>query len=93
MISCLLNGGLVNRFRELPGARFCLLVYQCRMPSKCAASECNNIQGECPYSFHRFPAERDLDRRERWEAAVKRDGGWRSTEYSRLCGAHFVTGG
>lgn len=57
------------------------------MPHYCVAYGCYNKQGSCEYSFHRFPA--DKLRRKQWEAAVKREG-WRSTEYSRLCGAHFV---
>ena len=62
------------------------------MPHKCVATECNSVQGKsCPFSRYQFPAE-DPERREQWEVAVKRDGGWQSTEYSRLCGAHFVTG-
>ena len=57
------------------------------MPSRCVAYECGNEQGLCEQSFHRFPE----DRREAWEAAIRREG-WKSTEYSRLCGAHFVKG-
>ena len=63
----------------------------------CVAYGCSNHQGGCAYGFHRFPA--DLKRREAWEAAIRREHWranqrkrWHATEYSRLCGAHFVEG-
>ena len=59
------------------------------MPHYCVAVGCSNTQGKCKYSFHRFPTN-EL-RRKQWEAAVRRDG-WCSTQYSRICGAHFVKG-
>ena len=59
------------------------------MPHYCVAYGCKNIQGNCEYGFHRFPT--DVKRRESWEAAIRQDG-WRATNYSRLCGAHFVKG-
>ena len=57
------------------------------MPHYCVAYGCYNKQGLCEYSFHRFPA--DPFRHKQWEAAVKCKG-WSSTEYSQICGTHFV---
>ena len=59
------------------------------MPHYCVAYGCNNKQGSCHYKFHHFP--KDLKRRKAWEAAIRQEG-WRATEYSRICGAHFVKG-
>ena len=68
-----------------------------KMVIYCVAYGCTNHQGSCEFGFHRFPA--DLSRREAWEAAIRRERRranrrkpWRATEYSRLCGAHFVEG-
>ena len=58
------------------------------MPHYCVAFGCKNKQGHCEYSFHRFP--KDKRRRKRWEAAIRRNDGWKATDYSRICGAHFV---
>ena len=67
------------------------LVFECLivMPHYCIAFGCRNQQDQCFYGFHRFP--RDESRQSRWEAAVRREG-WLATDYSRICGAYFVTG-
>ena len=59
------------------------------MPLYCAAFGCKNKQIKNGPSFHRFP--KDEGRRKKWEAAVRREG-WHPTEYTRICGDHFVTG-
>ena len=57
--------------------------------SYCVAFGCRNKHGKCDNGFHRFP--KDKSRRERPVAAVRREG-WEATDYTRICGAHFVTG-
>ena len=50
---------------------------------------CQNRQGKSSVSFYRFPA--NLEQRNKWIAAIKRKN-WQTSPYSRVCGAHFVTG-
>jgi len=40
-------------------------------------------------SFYRFPT--DKEKRERWIAAVKREG-WTPNENTWICSEHFITG-
>ena len=62
---------------------------QLDMPHCCVAIGCHSKQGACSYGFHRFPTDRA--RRKKWEEALNRQD-WHATEYSRICGAHFVNG-
>ena len=61
------------------------------MPSVCCAVGCDNNKGKIKdgFKFYRIPKE--ITRRNKWIAAIKRDH-WTPTEHSRLCSAQFVTG-
>uniref|UniRef100_A0A3P9LUP1 THAP domain-containing protein 1 n=1 Tax=Oryzias latipes TaxID=8090 RepID=A0A3P9LUP1_ORYLA len=60
------------------------------MVHTCVAVGCHNRKTpDSRLSFYRFP--RDKDRKQRWIAAVKR-AVWQSTDASRLCSEHFVSG-
>ncbi|XP_065291762.1 uncharacterized protein [Dermacentor albipictus] len=68
------------------------------MPASCVAYGCSNcFSGKGSISLFRFPSEKTYPaRRAAWVRAVRRvnlDGSaWQPSEYSRICGAHFVTG-
>jgi len=81
---------ILTMFGSQHFGRVFISAYQLEMPFRCVGYKgykCGNKQGLCDWSFHRFPE----DRREAWEAAIQREG-WKSLEYSRLCGAHFIKG-
>ncbi|KAK3885153.1 hypothetical protein Pcinc_010634 [Petrolisthes cinctipes] len=59
------------------------------MVLSCCAVGCKNRAGRGSVSFYCFPANQEL--REKWIAAVKRDG-WQPTPYTRLCSDHFAKG-
>uniref|UniRef100_A0A8C7RD98 THAP-type domain-containing protein n=1 Tax=Oncorhynchus mykiss TaxID=8022 RepID=A0A8C7RD98_ONCMY len=60
------------------------------MVHTCVVAGCRNrrIPGTS-LSFYRFP--RDPDRKQRWIAAVNREG-WLPNDGSRLCSTHFISG-
>ena len=60
------------------------------MVKSCVAVGCaNRSKKGSKLSFYRFPA--DVDRRQKWIAAVKRKS-WQPSEYSWICSAHFISG-
>ncbi|KAK3886711.1 hypothetical protein Pcinc_009143 [Petrolisthes cinctipes] len=59
------------------------------MVLSCCAVGCKNRAGKGSVSFYLFPA--NQEQREKWIAAVKRDG-WQPTLYTRLCSDHFAKG-
>ncbi|KAK3874885.1 hypothetical protein Pcinc_020204 [Petrolisthes cinctipes] len=59
------------------------------MMLSCCAVGCKNRARRGSVSFYLFPANQEL--REKWIAAVKRDG-WQPTPYTRLCSNHFAKG-
>ena len=66
------------------------------MPKSCVAVNCtsHNMKKDDKVSFHVFP--KNIDRRERWIQAVKRqneDGSkWIPSTHAVLCGKHFIEG-
>ncbi|KAK9969189.1 hypothetical protein ABG768_027385 [Culter alburnus] len=60
------------------------------MVHTCVVAGCRNRRTPgTTLSFYRFP--RDPDRKQRWIAAVNREG-WVPNEGSRLCSTHFISG-
>ncbi|XP_054471614.1 THAP domain-containing protein 1 [Anoplopoma fimbria] len=60
------------------------------MVHTCVVSGCRNRRTPgTALSFYRFP--RDPDRKQRWIAAVDREG-WTPNDGSRLCSTHFISG-
>ncbi|XP_076027820.1 uncharacterized protein LOC143017088 [Genypterus blacodes] len=60
------------------------------MVHTCVVSGCRNRRTPgTALSFYRFP--RDPDRKQRWIAAVNREG-WMPNDGSRLCSTHFISG-
>ena len=72
---------------------FCLVLdhRQKRMVNNCRVVGCTNRVGKAAgLCFFRFPIS-DSARCAQWVAAVRRSG-WKPTDSSRICGAHFVNG-
>ncbi|XP_026232673.1 THAP domain-containing protein 11-like [Anabas testudineus] len=60
------------------------------MVHTCVVAGCRNRRTPgTTLSFYRFP--RDPERKQRWIAAVNRDG-WVPNDGSRLCSTHFISG-
>lgn len=60
------------------------------MVHTCVVAGCRNRRTPgTALSFYRFP--RDPERKQRWIAAVNRDG-WVPNDGSRLCSTHFISG-
>jgi len=63
-----------------------------KMVKSCCVVDCHNVykkkSGITPCSFHHFP--RNLDRRERWIAAVKCEN-WMPNDNTWMRSQHFVT--
>ena len=60
------------------------------MVKSCCAVSCSNRSSKgSTLAFCRFPT--DPERRAQWIAAVGRKN-WKPTEYTWLCGAHFIGG-
>ena len=63
----------------------------------CCAVDCHERQGQDPsISFFKVKSKRNPSRSEAWIRAIKRDNEdgtpWQPTEYSVLCGRHFISG-
>uniref|UniRef100_A0AAY4DSA4 THAP domain-containing protein 1 n=1 Tax=Denticeps clupeoides TaxID=299321 RepID=A0AAY4DSA4_9TELE len=60
------------------------------MVHTCVVAGCRNRRTPgTALSFYRFP--RDPERKQRWIAAVNREG-WAPNDGSRLCSTHFISG-
>ena len=59
------------------------------MPSSCCAVECRNRCKAGKVTLYTFP--KNPVRRRQWIQAIHREA-WEPTQYSRVCGRHFISG-